>query len=142
MALTTQVWAVPRSLATTWGITICFLFLRVLRCFSSPGLLFRAAPSMQRVPPFGNLRIKGYSAPPRSLSQPITSFIAYKIQGIHHTPLVTFLQNRLFYIDLCCLQIIVLFSNSICQRTCSILLWNCGEYRSRTDDPLLAKQVL
>ena len=24
----------------------CFLFLRVLRCFSSPGLLFRATPSM------------------------------------------------------------------------------------------------
>jgi hypothetical protein len=38
-ALTAQVWAIPRSLATTWGITICFLFLRVLRCFSSPGLL-------------------------------------------------------------------------------------------------------
>ena len=26
----------PRSLATTNGITICFLFLRVLRCFTSP----------------------------------------------------------------------------------------------------------
>ena len=31
------VWAIPRSLATTGGITFCFLFLRVLRCFSSPG---------------------------------------------------------------------------------------------------------
>ena len=31
------VWALPRSLATTGGITFCFLFLRVLRCFSSPG---------------------------------------------------------------------------------------------------------
>jgi hypothetical protein len=31
------VWAVPRSLATTDGITDCFLFLRVLRCFTSPG---------------------------------------------------------------------------------------------------------
>ena len=29
------VWAVPRSLATTGGITFCFLFLLVLRCFSS-----------------------------------------------------------------------------------------------------------
>ena len=29
------VWAVPRSLATTGGITFCFLFLEVLRCFSS-----------------------------------------------------------------------------------------------------------
>jgi len=33
---TSVVWALPRSLATTWGIIIYFLFLRVLRCFSSP----------------------------------------------------------------------------------------------------------
>ena len=34
---TQRVWAIPRSLATTWGITCCFLFLPVLRCFSSRG---------------------------------------------------------------------------------------------------------
>ena len=34
---TRRVWAIPRSLATTWGITCCFLFLPVLRCFSSRG---------------------------------------------------------------------------------------------------------
>ena len=33
---TSWVWAIPRSLATTYGIIIYFLFLRVLRCFSSP----------------------------------------------------------------------------------------------------------
>ena len=32
---TVSVWALPRSLATTGGITFCFLFLEVLRCFSS-----------------------------------------------------------------------------------------------------------
>ena len=31
------VWAGPISLATTFGIAICFLFLWVIRCFSSPG---------------------------------------------------------------------------------------------------------
>ena len=31
----------PVSLATTSGITHCFLFLRVLRCFTSPGSLLR-----------------------------------------------------------------------------------------------------
>ena len=36
---TSLVWAVPRSLATTRGITFCFLFLLVLRCFSSQGSL-------------------------------------------------------------------------------------------------------
>ena len=33
---TSLVWALPRSLATTGGIIFYFLFLRVLRCFSSP----------------------------------------------------------------------------------------------------------
>ena len=35
-AVTGWVWALPRSLATTGGIIVYFLFLRVLRCFSSP----------------------------------------------------------------------------------------------------------
>lgn len=35
-AVTPVVWAHPRSLATTGGIIVYFLFLRVLRCFSSP----------------------------------------------------------------------------------------------------------
>ena len=33
----TLVWALPVSLAATPRITCCFLFLRLLRCFSSPG---------------------------------------------------------------------------------------------------------
>ena len=35
---TSLVWALPRSLATTGGIIVYFLFLKVLRCFSSLGL--------------------------------------------------------------------------------------------------------
>ena len=35
-AVTTPVWALPRSIATTKGIDNFFLFLGVLRCFSSP----------------------------------------------------------------------------------------------------------
>ena len=75
-AVTTLVWAGPRSLATTWGIIFYFLFLRVLRCFSSP----RWPPSwMDNIPsgywvvPFGNLWIKGHLHLPkayRSLSRP------------------------------------------------------------------------
>ena len=37
LAETRLVWAVPRSLAATWGIINYFLFLRLLRCLSSPG---------------------------------------------------------------------------------------------------------
>ena len=38
IAVTTSVWAIPRSIATTKGIDNFFLFLGVLRCFSSPRL--------------------------------------------------------------------------------------------------------
>ncbi len=53
----------------------CFLFLRVLRCFSSPGLLLIKGDmsSTCRVAPFGNLRIIMYVPLPatyRSLSRP------------------------------------------------------------------------
>ena len=69
-------WALPRSLATTGGIIVYFLFLRVLRCFSSPrwpppGV--DGIPSGCRVVPFGNPRIKGHLHLPaayRSLSRP------------------------------------------------------------------------
>ena len=42
-----------------------------------------------RVSPFRNPRIKGCLAPPRGLSQPTTSFIASRRQGIHLLPLIT-----------------------------------------------------
>ena len=59
-AVTTSVWALPRSIATTKGIDNFFLFLGVLRCFSSPRLprLRGDWPSASRVAPFGYLRIK------------------------------------------------------------------------------------
>ena len=40
-AETEPVWALPLSLAATHRITCCFLFLRLLRCFSSPGSLMQ-----------------------------------------------------------------------------------------------------
>jgi hypothetical protein len=70
----------------------CFLFLRLLRCFSSPGYSLTslyiqlAGPrsSIGEVPPFGNPRIKGCLPPNRGLSQAATSFIIFLCQGIHH----------------------------------------------------------
>ncbi len=62
------------------GNHYCFLFLRVLRCFSSPGLLYIPMYSARddrsstcRVAPFGNPRIKARLQLPaayRSLSRP------------------------------------------------------------------------
>ena len=42
-----------------------------------------------RVSPFGNLRISAHLPAPRSLSQAVTSFVAYHRQGIHHVLLFT-----------------------------------------------------
>ena len=42
-----------------------------------------------RVSPFGHLRIKAFSAAPRSFSQPDASFIGSWRQGIHRKPLLT-----------------------------------------------------
>ena len=65
-----------------------YLDVSVLRvCFC---LTADYSSSNYRVAPFGNLRVRIF-APNRSLSQLITSFIAFESLGIHHTPLITFL---------------------------------------------------
>ena len=73
------VWALPISLAATLGIDCFFLFLRVLRCFSSPGspcIPMDSVCSSKVFPywvsPFRDLRIVGYLLLPeafRSLSR-------------------------------------------------------------------------
>ena len=52
----------------------------------APSLLFiqSEVTLAGRVSPFGNLRIKAHLPAPRSLSQAVTSFVAYHRQGIHH----------------------------------------------------------
>src|SRR5690606_23360011 len=142
------------SLATTRGITNCFLFLQVLRCFSSLGWHpFQGDwSSTSRVAPFGNPRITGYYAPPRGLSQPIASFIASESQGIHRTPLVT---SRSLSIVCSVDRSLGLFLSiqqhvkerrpgwaATSEHLGRCARWRSGEYRSRTDDLLLAKQAL
>ena len=77
-----------------WGNRVCFLFLRVLRWFTSPGWLRhpvfrwrdRGLPSMGC--PIRKSPGQSLFAAHRSLSQLTTSFIAGLRQGIHRTPLV------------------------------------------------------
>ena len=77
-----------------------FLFLRVLRCFSSP----RSPPHMRVTTslwpgcPIRKSPDQRLFAPPRSLSQLITSFIASESQGIPHALLVTFSNFLLVYL--------------------------------------------
>ena len=57
--------------------------------FASQSYVFRLRYPEGWVSPFRNLRINAYLPAPRSLSQAITSFVAYHRQGIHHMLLVT-----------------------------------------------------
>jgi hypothetical protein len=75
-----------------------FLFLELLRCFSSLGLppspyIFRSGYPCGWVSPFGHFRIKAYLPAPRNFTQAITSFIACNRQGIHHMHLFTWSYN-------------------------------------------------
>jgi hypothetical protein len=90
-----SVWANPRSLAATYGITIVFFSLGYLDVSVPPVrsmylciqyTVTRHYPC--RVSPFGNLRVKACLTAHRSLSQFTTSFIASLCLGIHRTPLV------------------------------------------------------
>ena len=74
-----------------WRNHCYFLFLRVLRCFSSPRWL--TAWRYGHCWPGCPIRIftgLGLFAPYRNFSQLITSFFASESLGIHHTPLIIY----------------------------------------------------
>ena len=72
----------------------CFLFLPVLRCFTSRRSLHTPYFIQMRVTghdsswvsPFGHPRITARLPTPQGLSQAPTSFIGSRCQGIHHVP--------------------------------------------------------
>ncbi len=83
------VWALPISLATTFGIVIYFLFLWVMRCFSSPSSLHYAMylrnDTTTLLVVSSLIRISTalcLFAAPRSFSQLVTSFFGAMYQGI------------------------------------------------------------
>ena len=79
-----------------WGNHVCFLFLRVLRCFSSPGWPRIKRWQVFNLPgcPIRKSADQRPFAPARGLSQLITSFVACKSLGIHHTPFPTFFRSH------------------------------------------------
>ena len=91
IAVTTLVWATPRSLATTNGITFVFFSSRYLDV---------SVPWVYLLNEYYIFNIVGFPirksadqivcANPRSLSQLITSFFASQSQGIPCVPLVTY----------------------------------------------------
>jgi hypothetical protein len=93
------VWARPRSLAATDGVTVCFPFLEVLRCFSSLGRPSRPMDSAWNrrglpggVAPFGDPRIRLLPTT-RGFSQVAASFFASRCQGIRRALLLAWPKN-------------------------------------------------
>ena len=89
------VWASPRSLAATDGITVVFfscgyLDVSVPRVRLMWLCIYHTIPehNLWRVSPFGHPRIKARLAAPRGFSQLTASFIAFLCLGIHRTPFV------------------------------------------------------
>ena len=85
-----------------WRNHYCFLFLQLLRCFSSLGLLLYVEilrlhrSGLPHSDICGSIRITN----PRSLSQLITSFIASESLGILHTLLLTSCSTKPnFYVE-------------------------------------------
>ena len=91
-AVTSPVWALSRSLTTTWEIIVIFSSSDYLDVSVHRVCLLSRITAIPDgwVAPFGNPRIKRLFAPPRGLSQLITSFVASESQGIPRALLVTY----------------------------------------------------
>ena len=93
-AETSMVWATPRSLATTKGITFVFFSSRYedvsVPSVGAIGLCRRRLSFRQPGCPIRKSRDQRSFAPTPGLSQLITSFIASMSQGIRHAPFTTF----------------------------------------------------
>ena len=110
------------------GNRFFFLFLRLLRCFSSAGLppsyyfihmtVTRHEPS--RVSTFGNLRVKRIFAPNRSLSQLIASFFGTWCQGIRPVLLLAWPNRIIWVYHLFPYYILSVHSNSVTLVTLTI----------------------
>ena len=128
-----------------WGNHCCFLFLRVLRCFSSPrwphDFLMMAASGPPGCPIRRSADQRPF-APTRGFSQLTTSFIASVSLGIHHAPLLSFSLSRGGSAPAKGARDAAL--PSLCQHVKDLAPEKpaCGEYRIRTDGLLHAMQAL
>ena len=90
IAVTTLVWAVPISLAATEGITFVFSSSGYLDVSVHRVCAIKLTVFNSKGCPIRKFTDRKLFAPPRNLSQLVTSFIASESQGIHHTPFDTF----------------------------------------------------
>ena len=130
-AVTLQVWALPRSLATTGGIIVYFLFLQVLRCFSS----LRSPPTIGRIPA---LQAGGLSHSEIRGSRDICSYprliaayhVLHRLREPRHPPCaLSYLSYRIrlsshvrYILSACTLLFSLLLSHHVKDRLTAILI--------------------
>ena len=87
-ASTPAVWAIPRSLAATWGVTVVFLSSAYLDVsVRRVGHLLQGCPAFRWTGcPIRTPADQRPFAPPRGFSQPAASFFASGSQGIPRAP--------------------------------------------------------
>ena len=143
-----------------WRNRFFFLFLRVLRCFTSPSCLLYPMYSdigNGALPPLGSPIRKSPDqslfATPRGLPQLTTSFIDFWHQGIHRKPLITwpcyfnlFLLETYFnlFLKMLLLPYLVFKEHTITRYNTSKLEWTFtgGDERAWTAGLLRARQAL
>ena len=115
-AETPPVWATPRSLATTCGITVVFSSCGYLDV-SVPRVRLPCGMAGTRLPgcPIRTSRDLWPFAPPPGFSQLVTSFLASESLGIHRLPFLAFLLARARAADRHVFSLLCFFS------TCSSL---------------------
>ena len=103
------------------GNLVWFLFLRVLRCFSSPRsphtykYMWWQRFTLPGFPIRVSMINNGYLLPHHGLSQVITPFIASSCQGIHRIRLVTWPYNPIdLYAWMVVVNTLILYSNNWC----------------------------
>jgi hypothetical protein len=117
-------WALPLSLATTYGITIVlfssgYLDVSVLRVISRLAVGLQVF-NLQGCPIRTSMDLRSF-ATPHSFSQLTTSFVVSESLGIHHTPLFASCSFFLFHFPLSQVIAFIVFllfiSLPSCQRT-------------------------
>jgi hypothetical protein len=111
------VWALPRSIATTKGITFVFSSSAYLDVSVQQVCPVHCTVSLRMGCPIRKSPDQGVFATPRCFSQLITSFFASESLGIPRTPLLTFFR----FIVLKLVFVVILFPT--CQRSFACGLW-------------------
>ena len=125
----------------------CFLFLWVLRCFTSPRSLQLPYVFRQRSPDitpvsfevslFGDPRIEACLPAPRGLSQVTTSFIGSWCLGIHRLPLVAccYYKDARVHCEVLNIRAVTRADDSVMERPASVRVKSASAMPPKLQDP-------